>query len=119
MKCIQGSLDLHIVLVDHLLKTKKEYKNLKRQEIHDIFIHSELDKACFQHYMAYGDFKYLDKKTVSEHFILQKTQKMMDINVVLPQMFMNFLIRKTSGTSIKNENISNKELAEEIDKLII
>ena len=31
-------LNLHIVLVDHLQKTKKEYKNLKKQEIHDIFI---------------------------------------------------------------------------------
>ena len=27
-----------IVLVDHLQKTKKECKNLKKQEIHDIFI---------------------------------------------------------------------------------
>ena len=27
-----------IVLVDYLIKTKKEYKNLKKQEIHDIFI---------------------------------------------------------------------------------
>ena len=27
----------YIVLVDHLQKTKKEYKNLKIQEIHDIF----------------------------------------------------------------------------------
>ena len=32
-------LDLRVVLVEHLLKTKKEYKNLK---------------ACFQHDMAYG-----------------------------------------------------------------
>ena len=31
-------LDLHIVLVDHLQKTKNEYKNLEKQEIHDIFI---------------------------------------------------------------------------------
>ena len=29
---------LHIALVDHLLKTKKEYKNLKKQKIEDIFI---------------------------------------------------------------------------------
>ena len=27
-----------IVLVDHLLKAKKQYKNLKKQEIHDIFV---------------------------------------------------------------------------------
>ena len=28
----------YIVLVEHLQKTKKEYKKLKKQEIHDIFI---------------------------------------------------------------------------------
>ena len=33
----KDSLDLHRVLVDHLQK-KKECKNLKKQEIHDIFI---------------------------------------------------------------------------------
>ena len=32
----KDSLDLHRVLVDHLQK-KKECKNLKKQEIHDIF----------------------------------------------------------------------------------
>ena len=26
------------VLADHLLKTKKDYKNSKKQEIHDIYI---------------------------------------------------------------------------------
>ena len=31
-------LDLHIVLVDHLQETKKKHKNLKKQEIHEIFI---------------------------------------------------------------------------------
>ena len=31
-------IDLHIVLVDHLQKTKKEYKQLKKEEIHNIFI---------------------------------------------------------------------------------
>ena len=31
------SLDLVIVLVDHLLKTKKEFKSLKKQELQNIF----------------------------------------------------------------------------------
>ena len=31
-------LDLRIVLVNRLLKTKQEYKHLKKQEILDIFI---------------------------------------------------------------------------------
>ena len=34
----KDSQDLHIVLVDHLQKTKEEYKSLKKQEIPDIFI---------------------------------------------------------------------------------
>ena len=37
----------------------------------------------------------------------------------LLQWFINFLIKKTCGSSIKNENISNKELAEDLHKSII
>ena len=44
----------------------------------------------------------------------------MDIKEVLLQWFVNFLIKKTtSGSGIKNENFSNKELAEELHKPII
>ena len=32
------NLDLHKVLVDHLQKAKRDYKNLKEQEVHNIFI---------------------------------------------------------------------------------
>ena len=39
---------------------------------------------------------------------------MVDINVEFLQWSLNFLIKKTSGSGIKNENISNKELAEEL-----
>ena len=35
------------------------------------------------------------------------------------QWFITFLIKKASGSGIKNENISNKELAEELHKPII
>ena len=38
LKFISDSLDLHIVLLDHLQKAKKEYKNFKKQEIHDAVI---------------------------------------------------------------------------------
>ena len=37
-KFLLDNLDLNIALVDHLQKTKKEYKNLNKQEIHNIFI---------------------------------------------------------------------------------
>ena len=40
------SLDLATVLVEHLLKTKKEYEKLKKQEIHNIFIKMNLVKLA-------------------------------------------------------------------------
>ena len=44
---------------------------------------------------------------------------MIDIKEVLLQWFTNSLIKKTSGGGIKNEYISNKELAEDLHKPII
>ena len=44
---------------------------------------------------------------------------MMDINMDLLQWFINFLIKKSSGGEIKNEIMSNKELAEELHKPFI
>ena len=43
---------------------------------------------------------------------------MMNIKGVLLQWFINFLIKKSSGGAIKNEIISNKELAEELQNSI-
>ena len=39
--------DLLILLVEHLLKTKKEFKNLKKQEIQAIFTEMNLIKHAF------------------------------------------------------------------------
>ena len=44
---------------------------------------------------------------------------MIDINVELLQGFINFFIKEPSCITVKNEIISNKELAEEQDKPII
>ena len=43
--------------MEHLQKTKKEYKNLKKTGDLRYIYQSKLDKACFQHDMAYGDLK--------------------------------------------------------------
>ena len=69
---------------------------------------NKLDKGCFQHDIAYGDF---------EDLILLKTQNMLDINVVLLQWLINLVIKTSAGT-IKNKIISNKELAEELHKQV-
>ena len=72
--------------------------------------------------MGYGDFKDSTRRTASdkilhkENLILLKIQNIMDIKEVLLQCFIKFFDKKTSGTGIKNENILNKELAEELHK---
>ena len=53
---------------------------------------NELDKACFQHDMAFGDFKDLTRRTVFDkilrdktHLILPKIETMIDIEEALLQ----------------------------------
>ena len=54
-----------------------------------------------------------------KHLIFLKIRNMMDINADLPEWFINFLTKKTSGGTVKNENISNKYLAEKLCKPIL
>ena len=42
-----NNLDLLIALVDHLLKTRKEFKNLKKKEIQAIFTKINLLRLVF------------------------------------------------------------------------
>ena len=44
---------------------------------------------------------------------------MMDINPDFLQWFIHFLIKKTSGSGIKNDNMSDQQLAEELHKPVI
>ena len=44
---------------------------------------------------------------------------MMDIRGVLLQWFINFFDKKTSSSAVKNKNMSNQELAEELHKPVI
>ena len=64
--------------------------------------------------MAYGDFEDLNWRSFTDKVLRDKAfdQNMMDINRDLLQWFLTFLIKKTSGSGIKNENISNKKLTE-------
>ena len=61
------------MLVVNLLKHKNEFKNLCKQEKQIIFIYrNDLDKACFQHDMAYGKYKDLNKRTQSDKVLRNK-----------------------------------------------
>ena len=41
----------------------------------DFIYRNELDKACFQDDMAYGDFKYLARRTASDKVLRDKALK--------------------------------------------
>ena len=86
------------MLVDHLLKNKVRIQKFKETRNSRYIYINELDKACFQPDMAYGDFKDLARITASDKalrdkaFILLKIQNMMDIREVLLLWFTSFLM---------------------------
>ena len=110
--------------VDHLLKTKKEFKNLKKWEDTNYIYKNELDKACFQHYMTYGDFKDLVKRTASDKvwwdkvFNIAKNPKYDGYQRGLASMVYKFFDKKTVGRGI-DMNANNEKVAEELHKPII
>ena len=75
--------------------------------------------------MAYGDFEDLNRRTSSDKvlcdkaFNITKNSKYDGYHRGLVSMVYKFLDKKTSGSGIKNENVSNKELAEELHNPII
>ena len=75
--------------------------------------------------MAYGDFKDLYRKTLPDKvlsdkaFNLAKDPKYDGYKRLLASLVYKSFDKKTSGSGIKNENISNKELMEELHKPII
>ena len=82
-----------MVLVDHLQKIKG---TVDSQYIY----HNERDKACFQHGMAYRDFKGLTRRIASDKilrdkaFNIAKNPKYDNIKGVLRQWSIKFLIKK-------------------------
>ena len=53
-------------------KNKERIQNFKGTGDTSYIYKNELDKACFQHYMAYGDFKDLVRRTASDKVLRDK-----------------------------------------------
>ena len=49
-------------------KNKERIQKFKQTGDSRYIYRNELDKACFQHDMAYGDFKDFKKRTAAENF---------------------------------------------------
>ena len=58
---------------DHLLKTKNEFKNLKKHEIRDIFTKMNFIRHDFSMiWLLYDDFKNLERRTASDQILRDK-----------------------------------------------
>ena len=72
--------------------------------------------------MAYGDFKELTRRTASDEilrdkaFNIAKNPKYDGYHRGLASMVFKLFDKKTSGSSVKNKNISNEELHKPIIK---
>ena len=81
---------------------------------------NELDQACFQHYMAYGDFKDLKRRTASDKilkdkaFSIAKNLKYDGYQKGLASMVYKFFDKKSTDSGIANE--PNYQLANELHK---
>ena len=105
-------------------KTKEIIQKFKETGHIEYIYKNRLDKACFQHDMAYGDIRDLARRTASDKIlrdkglILLKTQKMIYIKDVLLLWSISFW-KKNTGSGFKNEIKRNEKLGEELHKPII
>ena len=106
--------------------TKNKERIQKFKETGDLryIYQNELDKACFQHDMAYGGFEDLSRRTACDKilcdkvFDIAKNSKYGWYQRVLASVVYNFIDKKSalltdkSGfcSGIKNENMSGKKL---------
>ena len=86
---------------------------------------NELDKACFQHDLAYGDFKDLKRRTQSDKVLKDKVFEIARnpqydrYQRGLASMAYKFFDKKSKGAGIKDKIKENQQLANELNKPII
>ena len=105
-------------------KNKERIQKFKETGDSRYVYRNELDKACFQHDMAYGDFKDLPKRIAAykvlrdKAFSIAENPKYERYQRALASMVYKFFDKKTAGSGIKFMP-QNEQLAEELYKPII
>ena len=106
-------------------KNKERIQKFKETGDTSYIYENDLDKACFQHDMTYGDFNDIARRTASDKFLKGKT-----LNIAknpryhgcqrgLASMVYNFFDKKTKGSGINIPLEFNEQLAKELHKPII
>ena len=82
---------------------KERIQKFKETGDTSYILKNELDKVCFQHDMAYGDFKDIARRTASDRilrdaaFNIAKTPKYDGYQRGLSSMFYKFFYKKSKG----------------------
>ena len=94
-------------------KNKERIQKFKETGDTNYIYKNELDKACFQHDMAYGDFKDLARRTASDKilrdkaFNIAKNPKYDEYQRGLASMVYKFFDKKCAG-SVVNMHSNNE-----------
>ena len=108
-----------------LTKNKERIQKFKETGDTSCIYKNELDKACFQHDMAYGDFKDLKRRTASDKnlrgqaFNIAKYPKYHGYQRGLASMVYNFFDKKSAGSGVNIPLEFNEQLAKELHKPIL
>ena len=98
-------------------KNKEQIQKFKETVDKSYIYKNELDKACFQHDMAYGNFKDLKRKAApdiilrNKAFNIAKNPKYDGYQRGLPSMVYKFFDKKSAGSSVNIPLEFNKQLA--------
>ena len=104
-------------------KTKERIKKFKQTGDSRYIYRNQLDKVCFQHDMAYGDFKDFKRRTAADNvlrdkaFNIAKNPTYDGYQIGLASMVYKFFDKKTkrSGVTLANKSIpQNEQSAEEL-----
>ena len=92
-------------------KNKERIQKFKETRDSQYIYQNEVNKACFQHDMAYGDFKDLNRRTASNKTLrddrlnIGKILKYGGYQRSLASMVYKCFDKKTAGGAVKNENM--------------
>ena len=115
------------------IKNKERIQKFKETGDNSYIYTNKLGKACFQHDMAYGDFKDLARRTGSDQVLRDKTfniainPKYDEYQRGLASMVYKFFDKKSKGSGINDKIKQNQhpldaathQLAEDLHKPII
>ena len=106
-------------------KNKERIQKFKETGDTSYIYKNELDKACFQRDITYGDFKDLRRRTASDKilrnkaFNIAKNPKYDGYQSGLASMVYKFFDKKSTGSGVNIPLGFNEQLAKELHKPII